>query len=170
MNDNYGLVPENPLRLSGVRASMTLLENLVTKEGFHVIFHRPTTVLSSTLKFDNGNERIIDKFEIISGNGKKYNLYIDIYNDENLWISPSLFMFEYDLLYLEDDGDEIEVKIEQQYIFDCEQINLDIFDYYERNKKYEIEKILINGSMGVNYKVKNFPESLIERIKYEKSR
>lgn len=167
MNDNYGLFPENPLKMCGVRASMILLENLVTKEGFHVLFHRPETVLSPTLMFKDQTYRILDVYELITGDGKKYNLFIDIYNDENSWISPSLFMFEYDLLYLEDD--EIEVKIEQQYIFDCEQIGLDIFDYYERNKKFEIEKIL-NGSMGVNYKVKNFPESLIERIKSEKSR
>jgi hypothetical protein len=78
-------------------------------------------------------------------------------------------MFEIDLLYYEDDGEEIEVKIEQQYIFDCEQIGLDIFDYYERNKKFEIEKIL-DGSWGVNYKVNNFPEGLIEIYKNRNSR
>ncbi len=169
MKENYGLILENPLKLSGIRASMTLLENLGTKEGFHILFHRPETVLSPTLKFHNGNERIIDKYEIISGNGKIANLYIDIYSEVNQWIPPTGFMFEFDLLYYEDDGEEIEVKIEQQYIFDCEQIGLDIFDYYERNKKFEIEKIL-DGSWGVNYKVNNFPESLIERIKSEKSR
>lgn len=166
MKENYGLVPENPLKMSGVRASMTLVGNLVTKAGLHILFHRPTTVDSPDLSSENA--RIIDQYELISGDGMKYNLYIDIYNEVNLWIPPSGFMFEFDLLYYEDD-DEIEVKIEQQYVFDCEQIGLDIIDYYERNKKYEIEKIL-NGSMGVNYKVKNFPESLIERIKSEKSR
>ncbi|MEA4981507.1 MAG: hypothetical protein VB066_02205 [Paludibacter sp.] len=168
-NVNYGLILENPLKMSTVRASMVLLENLVTKEGFHILFHRPETVLSPTLKFEDGNERILDVYELISGDGKKYSFFIDIYNDENLWIPPNGFLLEFDLLYYEDDGEEIEVKIDPAYVFDCEQIGLDIFDYYERNKKYEIEKIL-NGSMGVNYKVKNFPESLIERIKSEKSR
>lgn len=168
MKENYGLVPENALKMSGIRASMTLLENIVTKDGFHILFHRPTTVLSPTLKFDNGNERILDVYELIV-DGKKHNLYIDIYNEVNLWIPPTGFMFEFDFLYYEDDGEEIEVKIEQQYIFDCEQIGLDIFDYYERNKKFEIEKIL-DGSWGVNYKVNNFPEGLIEIYKNRNSR
>lgn len=169
MEENYGLIPENPLRMSGVRASMVLLENLVTKEGFHILFHRPTTVDSPDLISENGNARIIDKYEIISGNGEKYNLYIDIYNDENLWISPSLFKFEYDFLYLEDADDVIEVKIEPKYVFDCEQLNMDIFDFYERNNKFEIEKLL-DGSWGVNYKIQNFPKGLIEKYKSLKSR
>ena len=171
MNENYGLIPENPLRLSGVRASMVLLENLITKDGFHVLFHRPTTVDSPDLSSENA--RIIDQYEVISGDGKKYNLYIDIYNDENLWVPPAgflfEFLFEYDLLCYEDDGDEIEVKIEQQYVFDCEQINLDIFDFYERKKEYELEKLL-DGSWGVNYKIQNFPKGLIEIYKNRNSR
>jgi len=169
MNENYGLVPESPLKMCGVRASITLLGNLVTKEGLHILFHRPETVLSPNLKFDNGNERILDVYELFTGDGKKHNLYIDIYNDENLWVPPAGFLFEYDLLCYEDDGDEIEVKIEQQYVFDCEQINLDIFDFYERNKKFEIEKILTE-SWGVNYKVPDFPKGLIEKYKSLKSR
>ncbi|MFA5433736.1 MAG: hypothetical protein WC319_12845, partial [Candidatus Paceibacterota bacterium] len=129
----------------------------------------PETVLSPNLKFDNGNERILDVYELFTGDGKKHNLYIDIYNDENLWVPPAGFLFEYDLLCYEEDGDEIEVKIEQQYVFDCEQINLDIFDFYERKKEYELEKYL-SESFGVNYKVKNFPESIIEKYKSLKSR
>lgn len=170
-NENYGLIPENPLRMSsGVRASMTLLGNLVTCDGFHILFHRPTTVDSPNLISENGNARIIDKYEIISGSGKVANLYIDIYSKENLWIPPAGFMFEFKQLFYEDDGDVIEVKIEPKYIFDCEQLNMDIFDFYERNKKFEIEKILINGSMGVNYKVSDFPKGLIEKYKSLKSR
>lgn len=161
MNDNYGLISENPLKLSGVRASMVLLENLITKDGFHILFHRPETVLSPSLKFDTGNEKILDVYELITGDGKKYNLFIDIYSEENHWVPPANFMFEFDLLYYEDDGEEIEVKIEQQYIFDCDQIGLDTFDYYERNKKFDVEKIL-SGSIGVNYKIQNFPKGLIE--------
>jgi len=161
MKENYGLVPENPLKMSGVRASMVLLENLVTKEGFHILFHRPTTVDSPDLISENGNARIIDQYEMITGDGKIVNLYIDIYSDENLWIPPNLFMFKFDLLYLEVDGVEIEVKIEPKYVFDCEQLNMDIFDFYERNNKFEIEKIL-SESFGFNYKVQNFPEGLIE--------
>lgn len=161
MEENYGLIPANPLRLNGVRASMIMLQNLVTKEGFHILFHRPTTVDSPDLRSENGNARIIDQYEMITGDGKIVNLYIDIYSDENLWIPPNLFMFKFDLLYLEDDGVKIEVKIEPAYVFDCEQIGLDIFDYYERNKKFEIERIL-DGSCGVNFKVQNFPEGLIE--------
>lgn len=161
MKENYGLVPENPLKMSGVRASMVLLENLITKDGFHILFHRPTTVLSPNLKFNDGKEKIIDQYEVITGSGKVANLYIDIYSEENHWVPASEFMFEFKQLFYEDYGDEIEVKIEQQYIFDCEQIGLDIFDYYERNKKFKIEKIL-DGSCGVNFKVQNFPEGLIE--------
>ena len=169
MNEYYGLVPENALKMSGVRASITLLGNLVTKEGLHILFHRPETVLSPNLKFDNGNEKIIDQYEVITGSGKVANLYIDIYNEVNLWIPPTGFMFEFDLLYYEDDEDEIEVKIESKYVFDCELINLDIFDFYERNKKFEIEKILTE-SWGVNFKTNNFPESIIEKYKSLKSR
>jgi hypothetical protein len=169
MKEYYGLVRENAIRLNCVSASLVLMENLITKDGYHILFHRPETVLSPTLKFDNGNERILDVYELFTGDGKKHNLYIDIYNDENLWIPPTGFMFEFDLLYYEDDGDEIEVKIEQQYIFDCEQIGLDIFDFYERNHQHEIEKIL-DGSWGVNYKVNNFPEQLIEIYKNRNSR
>lgn len=167
MKENYGLVPENALKMSGIRASMTLLENIVTKDGFHILFHRPTTVDSPDLSSENA--RIIDQYELISGDGMKYNLYIDIYNEVNLWIPPSGFMFEFDLLYYEDDEDEIEVKIESKYVFDCELINLDIFDFYERNKKFEIEKILTE-SWGVNFKTNNFPESIIEKYKSLKSR
>lgn len=169
MNENYGLIPENPLRLSGVRASMVLLENLITKDGFHILFHRPTTVDSPNLISENGNARIIDQYEMITGDGKIVNLYIDIYSDENLWIPPNLFMFKFDLLYLEDDGVKIEVKIEPAYVFDCEQINLDIFDYYERNKKFNVENIL-SESWGVNFKVPDFPKGLIEKYKSLKSR
>jgi len=167
MDENYGLVPENALRLNCVRASMVLLENLVTKEGFHVLFHRPTTVDSPDLSSENA--RIIDQYELISGDGMKYNLYIDIYNEVNLWIPPSGFMFKFDLLYYEDDEDEIEVKIESKYVFDCELINLDIFDFYERNHQHEIEKLL-DGSWGVNYKIQNFPKGLIEIYKNRNSR
>lgn len=169
MNENYGLILENPIKMSGVRASMTLLLNLVTCDGFHILFHRPETVLSPTLKFEDGNERILDIYELITGDGKIVNLYIDIYNDENLWVPPAGFLFEYDLLCYEDDGDVIEVKIEPKYIFDCEQLNMDIFDFYERNNKFEIEKLL-DGSWGVNYKIQNFPKGLIEKYKSLKSR
>jgi hypothetical protein len=167
MKENYGLVPEHALRSNCVKTSMVLLNNLVTKEGFHILFHRPTTVDSPDLISENGNARIIDQYELITGDGKKHNLYIDIYNDENLWVPPAGFLF--DLLYYEDDGDEIEVKIEQQYVFDCEQIGLDIIDYYERNKKYEIENIL-SESWGVNYKVPDFPKGLIEKYMNRNSR
>jgi hypothetical protein len=145
MEDNYGLFPENPLKMCGVRASMTLLENIVTKDGFHILFHRPTTVLSPNLKFNDGKEKIIDQYEVITGSGKVANLYIDIYSEENHWVPPSGFMFEFNMLYLEEEDCEVEVKIEPTYVFDCEQLNLDIFDYYERNKKFDFEKIL-NGS------------------------
>jgi hypothetical protein len=165
--ENYGLIPANPLRLSSVKASMTLLENLVTSEGFHILFHRPTPVLSPTLKFEDGKERILDVYELLTGDGKNFSLFVDIYNDENIWVPPAGFMFEFDLLNYDDD--EIEVKIEQKYIFDCELIDLDIFDYYERNKKFDVEKIL-SGSWGVNFKVRDFPEGLIEKYKSQNSR
>lgn len=168
MNDKYGLIPENPLRLSRVRASMTLLENLVTKDGFHILFHRPTTVLSPDLTFDDGTNRILDQFELITGDEKKFNLYIDIYNDENNWVPPAGFLFENDLIYYEDDGEEIEVEIQPEFVFDCEQLNMDIIEYFERNKKYEIEKIL-SSSWGVNYKLPDFPDGLIEKYISSKS-
>lgn len=168
-NVNYGLILENPLKMSTVRASMTLLKNLVTKDGFHILFHRPATALSPNLKFEDGTNRILDQYELITGDGKNYNLFVDIYNDENIWIPPANFLFEFDLLYHEEDGEEIEVEIQPEYVFDCEQINLDIVSYYERNKKFDVEKIL-SKSFGVNFKINIFPEQLIEKYKNKKSR
>ena len=168
MNEYYGLVPENPLKMSGVRASMTLVLNLVTCDGFHILFHRPETVLSPTLKFEDGNERILDIYELITGDGKIVNLYIDIYNEVNQWIPPYTFLFENDMIFYEN-GDEIEVIIDSEFVFEFEQINMNIDQYYERKKEYEIEKNLIS-SWGVNFKTNNFPAGLIEIYKNRNSR
>ena len=168
MNENYGLIPENPLKMSGVRASMIMLQNLVTCDGYHILIHRPETVLSPNLKFNDGKEKIIDQYEVISGDGKKYNLYIDIYNDDDLWIPAYRFLFENNMIFYEN-GDEIELIIDSEFVFEFEQINMNIDQYYERKKEYEIEKNLIS-SWGVNYKVKNFPEGLIEMYKNRNSR
>ena len=169
MNEYYGLIPENPLKMSGVRASMIMLQNLVTCDGFHILFHRPTSIDSPNTKNENGKDRILDEYELITGNGKILNLYIDIYNDENLWIPPYGFLFENDLIYYVDDDDKIEVIIDSEFVFDFEQINMNIDKYYERKKEYEIEKNLIS-SWGVNFKTNNFPEQLIEIYKNRNSR
>ena len=165
MKNNYGLSPLNPLRLNSVSASLCLLEQLVTCRYHHILFHRTESIY---LKGLNGSIHPIDHYQICSGIGERFEIYIDIYNQENCWVPPAGFKFILPLMYYQHENNWLDtlVEIESEHVIDleydssfCDNIQYNDTEFNDPTR-YEL---FLWSSFGTNGKVDGFPQSLIKK-------
>ena len=137
---------DNPIVVDSLRSEINFLNNLVTKNGDYILYHR----LGST----HENDKILDHYELLDCSGNKYEVYIDAYGDEIIPIPPDGFLFENEyfgeefLGYFNEDTNVVDEK----YI-------------YQRPEEVNGRKIYnyIFESYGTNVKV-NFPEDIIDMM------
>lgn len=82
----YGKSRTNPIRVKGASGEIEYLEELVTITDQPLIFHR--------LLSQNTNRGIIDVYEVVSSDGKNWDLlYFDMYASSNSELVPEGYKF-----------------------------------------------------------------------------
>jgi len=143
---------ENPIRVDSIRNSLNYLNNLVTEEGYNIIYHRLGSI---------HEEKILDHYQAVDTSGKYHEFYIDPYADEMMKIPPTGFLFQSSFFDYHDIFDDTE--IDEKYVYNDE-VNPENFgDYldYLENKPFAYR--LITDSWGTNFKT-NFPEDVINMM------
>jgi hypothetical protein len=158
--ENYGKCLENPVRMSSIAASRFYLNNLVTQNGEYLIYHRPGSL--------SVNNELIDHYEIFTTAKQYDDIYISIYNQRNIWVPPTGFLFEDGILCpdLTEESDEMKDIIES--------VLLGIDKKYFYNDRRTVENFMLNiaegdglnifieCSMGVNFAMDYFPVSFLK--------
>jgi hypothetical protein len=148
---SYGHTIENPILVNDIQTSMDYLRNLVTDKGFHILFHRYSSI-------STGKGKPIDRYELITGDGRYDDLYISVYNEENKFIPPQGYLFESAHITWEFD----EPPIDKKYVFVNELEFHDFEALQKRNSSLPIIERVVSESYGVNSRVKNFPYDVID--------
>jgi hypothetical protein len=137
---------DNPIIVDSIRNEINFLNNLVTKEGNYILYHRLGSI--------HNNDQILDHYEAMDCTGKKYELYIDSYGDKIVPIPPDGFLFESDCFgsTYNDFFDGDDEDIEEKYI-------------YKRTEDQEYRPIdrYISESYGLNTNV-DFPKDIINMM------
>jgi hypothetical protein len=137
---------DSPIVVDSLRNEINFLNNLVTKDGDYILYHR----LGSTQQ----NGKVLDHYEAMDCSGKRYELYIDSYGDKIVAIPPDGFLFDSDCFgcIISDFFDGDDDDIDETYIYkrpgDRERRPIDRYIY---------------ESYGVNGKV-DFPEYVIDKM------
>lgn len=109
-----------------------------------------------------------------AGDGHRSDIFIDLNNDETVWIPPVGFKFERPWLTYYDQDFEIKiVTIDPQYLI---QEDLDKSIYDDKRSGYLLDtadspsyQIIMTESYGVDHFVENFPTSLFEEYFFNHS-
>ncbi len=155
----FGKTLENSIKMRSINASLAFLNNLVSENGNHFIYHR----LQSMFR-----KHPIDCYEIYTSDGKYDQIYIDVYHPHNEMIPPYGYLFEYNSFeFIEEDYNtgitfNDSCEIDNQYVYTSANAGQD-FSFEKLNNVPLLEKY-IDGSVGVNCKVKNFPDDLIKEV------
>ena len=139
---------ENPIRVDSIRNSLNYLNNLVTEEGYNIIYHRLGSI---------HEEKILDHYQAVDTNGKYHEFYIDPYADEMMKIPPTGFLFERSYFDYHDN------EIDKKYIYNDEVDLENGEDYLDYLQTKPFAYRMISDSWGVNFKV-NFPEDVINMM------
>ena len=165
--DTYGISPETPLLTSGVIESLAILDDLITYDHQYILYHRFGSFFSSIAGHP------IDIYHLCSGDGERYDIYVDIYNEKTLWIPPVGFKFISPFIQYYDvngklkyqftgEKNSVDVRPKRKRWGDNTEIVLDTDDP-------ESYQILLTSSFGVNTYIDDFPKSLIEKYLFEES-
>jgi len=163
MKDTFGQSPDNPIQLNSIVASRLFLDNLVSRKGHHILYHRRG---SFQLK---GDGPIIDQYEVMSSDNRYDDFYINIYNETNEWIPPDGYLFEYELadisFFLSDyelsELNGTEFNIAGKYIFKTE---FGDSEELTTNVNIPLLELFMNKSSGVNGFNDEFPYSRIKEL------
>jgi hypothetical protein len=146
--NNYGKALENPIILSGIESAYDYLENIVTEEGYHILFHR-----AGSLKH---RSKIIDRYQILTCHDKLDEFFVDVYNESNIFIPPNGYLFE-------NQNDFFDKQIEEKYLckdnWPREQAE---FLEYAKNLPF-LEKF-ISRSYGTTMRSNKFPFEIIKEM------
>ena len=159
----YGRSLENPIQLNSIPASMIFLNNLVTKEGLHLVYHR-----YGSFPF-MGN--IVDHYEVMASNNKYDDFFINVYNENSVWIPPVGCLFETwpEDMYIQlishenlsEFDDEDIITFDNKYIFK-DDVPDELEKVLEQNQLLPpLERALLS-SFGTNSFLENFPYDLID--------
>lgn len=152
----YGRAPDNPVLLNSVQLSLEYMNNLVTTEGLHIVYHRIGSIITET--------NPVDHYELLTTDLKYDDIYISIYAENVLLVPPEGYLFESNfMMFIEFDEEECN-DIEDKYIY-CDKIDhSDISAVIENNKLLPpLERILFNSG-GSNMRDRNFPFTSIESL------
>ena len=144
---------ENPIRVDGIRNSLKYLNNLVTEDGYNIIYHRLGSI---------HEEKILDHYQCVDTNGRYHELYIDPYADEMMKIPPTGFLFQSSFFDYHDIFNDTEV--DDKYVYEN---NIDTEEYMDYLDTKPFAFKMISDSWGTNFKT-NFPEDVINMMIEEK--
>ena len=136
---------ENPIRVDGIRNSLKYLNNLVTEDGYNIIYHRLGSI---------HEEKILDHYQCVDTNGRYHEFYIDPYADEMMKIPPTGFLFQssfFDFDYTE---------VDDKYVYED---NIDPEEYMDYLDTKPFAFKMISYSWGTNFRT-NFPEDVINMM------
>jgi hypothetical protein len=144
-------------------ASRLFLDNLVSANGYHILYHRKG---SFQLR---GDGPIIDHYEIMSSDNHYDDFYVNIYNETNQWIPPEGYLFEDNLadisFFLSDyelsEIKESEINIAGKFIFKTE---LGDSEELSPSVNLPLLELFMNKSSGVNGFNDEFPYSRIKEL------
>lgn len=144
---------ENPIRVDSIRNSLKYLNNLVTEDGYNIIYHRLGSI---------HEEKILDHYQCVDTNGRYHELYIDPYADEMMKIPPTGFLFQSSFFDYHDIFNDTEV--DDKYVYEN---NIDPDEYMDYLDTKPFAFKMISDSWGTNFKT-NFPEDVINMMIEEK--
>ena len=158
-------ISENMVRLNSIAASRFFLNNLVTAQGFHIIYHRR----GSMSGIDDGGP--VDHYEIMSTANEYDDIYISIYNETSTWIPPCGYLFEYDLdvtreLLSDYDIEEIneqEITVDEKYMFKHEYTG-DLDEDVRKISELPPLELFMDESKGVTSFTDHFPYELLKEL------
>ena len=85
--EKYGRCIQQPVKLNSIPASIIFMNNLVTKLGNHIIYHR--------IGSKHGiNGEIVDHYEIMTTANQYDDIFICAYHDQSEWIPPYGYLFD----------------------------------------------------------------------------
>ena len=151
--NKYGRTPEDPIQLGGIKDTVEFLNNLVTKKGYHIIYHRQGSMSRSKGK-------PVDIYEIMTTDKKFDVFYIDIYSKKNLLVPPNGYLFEYKFCF------DIDVDFDEKYKY-IDKFPVDMEDLNSLGKylkKLPLFERHISESIGITCRINNFPYALIKEL------
>jgi hypothetical protein len=140
---------ENPIQVDSIRNSLNYLNNLVTEDGYNIIYHRLGSIRES---------KILDHYQAVDTNGRYHELYIDPYADEMMRVPPTGFLFKNSFFDYHDIFNDTEV--DEKYVYED---NIDTEEYVDYLKTKPFAFRMISDSWGTNFQV-NFPEDVIHMM------
>ena len=144
---------ENPIRVDGIRNSLKYLNNLVTEDGYNIIYHRLGSI---------NDGKILDHYQAVDTAGRYHEFYIDPYADEMMKIPPTGFLFQSSFFDYHDIFNDTEV--DDKYVYENNIEPEEYMDYLD-TKPFAFK--MISDSWGTNFKT-NFPEDVINMMIEEK--
>lgn len=136
---------ENPIRVDGIRNSLKYLNNLVTEDGYNIIYHRLGSI---------HEEKILDHYQCVDTNGRYHEFYIDPYADEMMKIPPTGFLFQSSFFDFDD------TEVDDKYVYED---NIDPEEYMDYLDTKPFAFKMISDSWGTNFRT-NFPEDVINMM------
>ena len=136
---------ENPIRVDGIRNSLKYLNNLVTEDGYNIIYHRLGSI---------NDGKILDHYQCVDTGGRYHELYIDPYADEMMKIPPTGFLFQSSFSDFDD------TEVDDKYVYEN---NIDPEEYMDYLDTKPFAFKMISDSWGTNFRT-NFPEDVINMM------
>lgn len=145
----YGNILQNPIRLSNSNSAITMLQNIITKNGFHIFYHFVDYIVK--------DDSIIEIYEVFSEDKALQKLFFEVTNDNNIWIPPTGFIFKDEFIIDTDivyHGLNYFYKVEEDYERVANKFNYMGKTYFE---------LFVFENVGVNYKSPDFPYSMYQK-------
>jgi hypothetical protein len=146
---HYGKSIDNPLILQSFDAITPFLNNLITQEGYHIMYNKLIDINTGTIP--------IYHFQVFSFKGKFDEIFISINNQETKFIPPHGYHLELDKLTKFDFTD--------QSIHLTNNENNNFFNSHKGLVFYKINvlEIIFSTSFGTLKTITNFPKDLIDQ-------
>ena len=172
IDETYGKTPENPVQLNSISASRLFLDNLITPEGYCVVYHRLGSLMVEQF------ESPIDHYEIMTADNRYDDIFINIYNEANNWTPPNGYLLNQEILtfpeglneYALEEINELELSIEEKYLYHenfTDDFDEEVTDDYinevlnESDDNTPLLDMFLCHNFGVNSRVSDFPYSMI---------
>ena len=146
---DFGFSEMNPIKLKDSESVLIILDDIVTENGFHLLYHFLDYIVKGDL--------IIERYEVFSEEKGAQILYFDVTNDKNSWIAPVGFIFSYDWI--------IDVDIiyhGQDYYYKDDRNDEDAMAKFD-SIEHPLFDFFLFENVGVNFKSQNFPHSMFQK-------
>lgn len=171
-DETYGKTPENPIQLNSISASRLFLDNLITPEGYCIVYHRLGSLMESQFVSP------IDHYEIMTADNRYDDIFINIYNEANNWTPPNGYLLNHEILtfpeglneYALEEINKQELSIEEKYLYHenfTDDFDEEVTDDYisevlnESDDNTPLLDMFLCHNCGANSRISDFPYSMI---------